>query len=68
VEKGWVVIFSTNQIYKSEILKDVLENNNIDCVVLNKRDSSYLNFGNIEILVRKEDIIPAKHLINKADL
>ncbi|NOZ47830.1 MAG: DUF2007 domain-containing protein [Chlorobi bacterium] len=68
MEKGWVVIFSTNQIYKSEILKDVLENNNIDCVVLNKRDSSYLNFGNIEILVRKEDIIPAKHLINKADL
>ena len=65
MEKDWVIIFSTDQIYKSEMIKDILDQDHIDCVVLNKMDSSYLNFGGIEILVHSDNVIKAKHIIEK---
>ena len=68
MEKGWVTIFTTSQLYKAEILKDVLADQNIDSVVLNKQDSSYLTFGGIEVLVRNDDVISAKNILNKTEL
>lgn len=68
MEKNWLVIHTTKQIYISEMIKDILEQNQIASVILNKMDSSYLNFGEIEILVRAANVIKAKHLIVKMDL
>jgi len=44
----------------------MLEENNIEVVILNKLDSSYLNFGDIELYVPVylKDI--AKHLLDNA--
>lgn len=60
--KDWKLIFSTGKLYLAEIVKDVLEDNNLNVVLLNKQDSFYL-FGDIELYVKPDDVIRAKFLI-----
>ena len=53
-----IKILSTNNPNKAEITKQMLEENNINVVLLNKQDSSYNMFGTIELFVtenQKED-------------
>ena len=54
LEKGWKQVFLSGQLYKVEIAKDVLENNGIESVIINKKDSSYLAFGSIELYVKED--------------
>tara|TARA_B100000214_G_scaffold74256_1_gene49958 strand:+ start:87 stop:293 length:207 start_codon:yes stop_codon:yes gene_type:complete len=58
-----IKILSTNNLNKAEIIKQMLEENNIDVVILNKQDSSYLMFGDIEIYIKKEQEQQAKSLL-----
>ena len=58
-----IKILSTNNLNKAEIIKQMLEKNNIDVVILNKQDSSYLMFGDIEIYIKKEQEQQAKNLL-----
>lgn len=58
-----IKILSTNNLNKAEIIKQMLEENNIDVVILNKQDSSYLMFGDIEIYIKKEQEQQAKNLL-----
>lgn len=44
------------------MVKDILEDNSMDVVLLNKQDSFYL-FGDIELYVKPDDVIRAKFLI-----
>jgi aspartokinase len=46
-----IKILSTNNPNKAEITKQMLEENNINVVLLNKQDSSYNMFGPIELFV-----------------
>lgn len=46
-----IKILSTNNPNKAEITKQMLEENNINVVLLNKQDSSYNMFGAIELFV-----------------
>jgi len=48
-----IKILSTNNPNKAEITKQMLEENNINVVLLNKQDSSYNMFGVIELFVPK---------------
>ena len=49
--------------YKAQIALDILENEDINAIVINKQDSSYLMFGGIELYVKHEDVINALKLI-----
>jgi len=62
--KDWALAYVTGQLYQAEMVKDILEDNSIEAVLLNKQDSFYL-FGDIEIYVRPEDVIRAKFLIKE---
>lgn len=61
----WEQIFNSDQAYRVEILKALLEEAEIPSVVLNKQDSSYLIFGDIRLMVRRSDILRAEHIVNK---
>ena len=63
---GWYKLYITRNYAEAVIIKGMLEENNIEVVILNKRDSSYLNFGDIELYVPVylKDI--AKHLLDNA--
>lgn len=49
----WVKVYSSNQAFKVELMKGVLENNGVDTVVVNRQDSLYLAFGEIELYTLK---------------
>ena len=51
-----VKLLSTDNPNKAEITKQMLEENNINVVMLNKQDSSYLMFGSIELYVDEKQL------------
>lgn len=65
VDDQWEKIFSATERYKIEILKTLLEEEEIISVVVNKQDSSYLIFGEIELHVKREDILKAKRIVDR---
>ncbi len=63
MEKNWVRIFTSSNYYKSEMIKQALAGNNIDSVLLNKQDSSYPTFGDIEVYVHQENFSDAIEIL-----
>ena len=55
MEKNWIRIFSTTNYYQAEIVKQMLVENQIDTVLLNKQDSSHRTFGDIEVYIHQQD-------------
>lgn len=58
----WVTVYSTSKLFEAELVQSILTENEIECVLINKQDSSYL-FGEIEVCVPTEDAFSAKQLI-----
>jgi hypothetical protein len=50
----WTKVLSTHSIAKASIIKGMLEENQIAVQQLNKQDSSYVIFGEIELYVPDE--------------
>jgi hypothetical protein len=67
MKESWVVAFSTNQMYMAELFKTVLQDNEIESVIINKMDSAYHSFGDIEVHVRQDQILKAKMLAKEFD-
>ncbi len=67
MEKDWEKIFTTSQPYQAEVARQVLEEAGIQAVVINKKDSSYLAFGEAEVYVQQDDVIRAKQLIKNLE-
>lgn len=59
----WQKVFSAEQAYKAEIVKDVLENSGLRPVLISKKDSTYSNFGLNEVHVTSEEVIAALKII-----
>jgi hypothetical protein len=61
----WQRIFSTQNVAEASIIKGMLEENRVPVMLINKQDSSYLNFGEIELHVPSilQDL--AKQLVNQ---
>jgi len=49
MSKKWSKIFVSTDPIKVKIISQMLEENNITTVIINKQDSSYNMFGNIEL-------------------
>jgi len=67
MEKGWVQVYSTDKMFQAEILKQVLSDHEIEAVIINKMDSSYKAFGEIEVYVKNDHVIKAKMLAKEFD-
>ena len=63
---GWYKLYITRNYTEASIIQGMLEENNIEVVVMNKLDSSYLNFGDIELYVPPHFKDIAKDLLAKA--
>lgn len=64
-QQAWETLKSSTQIYELEFLKGKLKGNNINCVIINKIDSSYNVFGIAELKVMEKDYEKAKKIINE---
>ncbi|WP_432711776.1 DUF2007 domain-containing protein [Pedobacter sp.] len=68
MENNWVKVYTTENVYTAEILKQGLIENDIPAVVLNKQDSSYKAFGVMTVMVRPEDVEKANAYIKENEL
>ncbi|NLA24406.1 MAG: DUF2007 domain-containing protein [Bacteroidales bacterium] len=51
----WKLAYTTGLEHLAEIFKQVLNDNGIEAIIFNRKDSSYL-FGAIEVMVKSEDL------------
>jgi hypothetical protein len=65
MEKDWVKIYYTNQLFRAEITKGMLEENGINVVLINRQDSSYLIAlpGMVELFVHNSQEAEARQLL-----
>ncbi len=61
---NWEIVYTSNQLYEAEMVRNIMEDHDIECVIMNKQDSTY-GFGEIEVLVPNENVLVAKQLIQK---
>ena len=62
----WHLLYKTRSYAEASIVKGMLAENQIPVQVMNKQDSSYINFGDIEIFVPTNLKDVAKSLLEKA--
>ncbi len=60
-----IKVLSTDNPNKAAIIKQMLEENNIKVVLLNKQDSSYLMFGLVELYVQEDQIEKTENLLKE---
>jgi hypothetical protein len=68
MDNDWQCVYTTNQPHRIEIAKAILKENAIEAVTVDKRDSSYITVGEIELYVKREDVILAQIIINRHNL
>lgn len=66
--QGWHKIYTTTLRHKAEIVKGALENNSIPAVILDRQDSSYHLFGQVEIYVNPDNAESAEAIILSQEL
>lgn len=60
----WQKVYQDNLEYRAEIVRAVLEDNSMQPVLLNKKDSNY-QFGHFEVQVAPDHVIKALKIINE---
>ena len=64
MERNWNKIFVSENPNLVDLIIQLLEEKNIKSVAINKKDSSYTTFGNIELYVKNTDREKSKEIIN----
>lgn len=67
MEKGWVKILDGEDLIRLQIYAAKIENEEIETILLNKIDSMNGHIGWAELWVREENVIIAKHIIERID-
>lgn len=62
---NWTKLYATRSMAEASIIQGMLEENEIPVQVMNRQDSSYLNFGDIELYVPEHLAVTATQLINQ---
>ena len=62
----WNKIYATRNFAEATIIRGMLEENEIPVQVMNKQDSSYLNFGDIELYVPGHLTETARQLLEQS--
>lgn len=61
--QAWQKVYVTRNMAEASIIQGMLEENHIPVQLMNKQDSSYLNFGDIELYVPGHLLMTAQQLI-----
>ncbi len=63
----WIKVYSDPQPHKVEIVRAELWENNIESVIIDKRDRSYPTLGELELYVKPGDDILAALIIENIE-
>jgi len=64
-EQEWIKVFETTKMHQALIVQSTLQGHEIESVILNKQDSSYITLGEIHVMVKLEDSIDAITIIDE---
>jgi hypothetical protein len=67
MEENWVKAYQSDQMIRAEIAREILEQNGIPAVIVNKKDSSYPIFGMCEVHVPVSDLPTAQTILMNED-
>lgn len=67
MDNSWVKIYSSNQFIKSEIVRQVLVDHEMNPVLMNKQDTAY-KFGEVEVYIHQDNFDKALEIIIQNDL
>jgi hypothetical protein len=62
---NWTPIHTARDRQEAEVLRGRLEANDIPAVVMDQRSSVYPSMGAIQVLVDRDDVLRAIHLISQ---
>ena len=62
-KNNWITLITTSKPYQLELIQGLLLEHEIQSVIINKIDSSYLQFGEAELKVKESDFKVAKEII-----
>ncbi|HCY40510.1 MAG TPA: hypothetical protein DHV48_04030 [Prolixibacteraceae bacterium] len=54
MEKDWVCVLRTGESFQAEIAKEILENEEIKCVIINEHTSTFPSIGDLEVWVHQD--------------
>lgn len=63
MEKDWVKLATIGNRQKAQVLLTALESKGIHAVLMDKQDSSYNSFGQVELYCRGEDAVEALKIV-----
>ncbi|MFN4235567.1 MAG: putative signal transducing protein [Bacteroidia bacterium] len=66
MESNWVKVYSSNHLHEIELIKGMLAEEDIHSFSVNKIDSTYTTFGEIELFVNADDALRAINLIKQS--
>ena len=58
----WEVVYKSGTNFRAEIVKGVLNENQIDAIIISKKDSNY-HFGHFEVTVQRDSLLKAIKII-----
>lgn len=61
------LVYKSAQLHLIELMKAKLRAEDIHVFTINKRDSSYNAFGDIELYVKADDVVRAKYIIESTN-
>ncbi len=63
MEKDWTLVYTVDKSYKAQLVLEILKESGITGVVMNKKDSAYLAFGEFEVYTPKADAEKSRKLL-----
>nr|WP_295930039.1 DUF2007 domain-containing protein [uncultured Dyadobacter sp.] len=67
MDENWAKAYQSGQMIRAEIAREILEQNGIAAVIVNKQDSSYPIFGMCEVHVPAGDLLKAQTILTNED-
>ena len=67
METGWVKIYTSADFFKSELVRQVLTDHEIEEIIINKQGFPY-RIGEVEVYIHEDDFQKALEIIIKNEL
>lgn len=61
----WTEVYSTTDPHEAELLRGMLEAQDVKAFAMDHRSSAYPNLGEVKVMVPREQVVRAIHLVKK---
>jgi hypothetical protein len=67
MEADWVKVYTSADFFKSELVRQVLIDHDIDAIIINKQGFPY-RIGEVEVYIHESNLANAKSIITENEL